>query len=103
MTMTNNEINFRRDVLLTFQVALLGMILPSLRGVTVGWDDDNIVSVCLYDCKICDDEDEITSDIEAEIMASFPDHKVSVTPEKYAYPNDLNIKTLKAWVYRRKE
>ena len=97
------KLNLDVDVLLTFQVALLGMVVPSLRGVTVGWDENSIYGICFFDCDIGDDEFEIASDIEGEIMASYPDHKVEVTAESFTYPNLLNNRTLKAWVYRRNE
>ena len=101
--MTNEEIILRQDVLLTFQVALLGMVLPSLRGVTVGWDANEISALCLYDGNIGDIENELASDIEAEIIASFPEYKVNVGAESFKYPANLNNQTLKAWVYRRLE
>ncbi|MCP4582426.1 MAG: hypothetical protein GY839_12515 [candidate division Zixibacteria bacterium] len=101
--MTSDEIEFRCDVLLTFQVALLGMVVPSLRGVTVGWDEDSITGICFYDCDITDEEVEVASQIETEIYASFPDHEVSVTAVKYPMPNNLEIKVLEAWAYCRNE
>ncbi len=99
----NDEINLRSDVLIAFQVALLGMITPSLRGVTVNWDSVKINAEFFYDCEIGDEEFETTNDIEGEICASFPNHEVKVTAYRLDFPDDLNSKTLKAWVYRRKE
>jgi hypothetical protein len=48
-------------------------------------------------------EDETASDIEAEIIASFPKHEVAVTARRYDAPADLNTAGLKVWVYRRRE
>lgn len=102
--MTNNdEINFRGDVLLTFQVALLGMIVPSLRGVTVGWDSKKIIAKCFYDGEIGDEEAEMASEVETEIYASYPDHEVEVRAFRLDYPVQLNPHVLQAWVYCRKE
>jgi len=101
MAWTDNELRWR--VLLTFQVALLGMVPPSLRGVTVGWNDRRIVGRCFYDGPIGDREREECSDIEAEVMASFPEYDVEVVAERLDASQDLNPELLNAWVYRRKE
>ena len=76
--MAHQDRELRRRVLLTVQVALLGMVTPSLRGVTVHWDDRRILAHCFFDGPIGEEERETCSDIEAEVMASFPNHKVDV-------------------------
>lgn len=101
--MSDPELELRRGVLLTFQVALLGMVTPSLRGVTVGWDKRRIVGRCLFDGRVGESEVEAASEVEAEVMASFPDHEVSVTAEQLDEPAPLNSRSLTAWVYCRKE
>jgi len=101
--MTGDETKLRRDVLLTFQVALLGMVTPSLRGVTVRWDCESISAHCYYDGEVTEAETEVASDIEAEIVASFPDHEVEVLAKRLDYPDDLTSRTLTAWVYARSE
>lgn len=103
MTTKDSELALRRDVLLTFQVALLGMVDPHLRGVTVSWDAEQIIGRLLFHGTLGDVEEETASDIEAEVMASFPDHDVSVTASRCDAPADLNAHGLKAWVYRRRE
>ncbi|MDH4183327.1 MAG: hypothetical protein OEV92_03825 [Nitrospinota bacterium] len=100
----SKEGEFRCEVLVRFQVALLNMVTPSLRGVTVGWGDKKIYAICFYDCDIGDEEEECASEIETEIMASFPDHHVRVVAEAAKDISDnLNSRTLKAWVYSRME
>lgn len=101
--MTGQPLELRRRVLLTFQVALLGMVTPSLRGVTVHWDERRILAHCLFDGPAGEEEREACSDIEAEILASFPGHEVSVLPRRVDAPGDLASELLDAWVYRRKE
>jgi len=101
MKLPDNE--FRRRVLVGFQVALLGMVTPSLRGITVGWDERRIVGRCFFDGPIGESERETCSDIEAEIMASFAEHDVEVVAERLDAPQDLTTELLDAWVYRRKE
>lgn len=103
MTDKNDKIALRRDVLLTFQVALLGMVDAHLRGVTVSWDNERIDGHLLYHGALGDLEEETASDIEAELMASFPEHEVCVTARRCDAPEDLRTECLKAWVYRRRE
>jgi hypothetical protein len=99
----NDDIRLRHDVLLGFQVALLGMVTPSLRGVTVAWDEGSITGRLFYDGELADDADETASDVEAEIAASFPEHEVVITAERYDAPASMNDRGLMAWVYRRRE
>lgn len=101
--MAAQDLELRRRVLLTFQVALLGMVTPSLRGVTVHWDEQQILAHFLFDGPTGEEEREACSDIEAEVMASFPDHEVSVLSRRVDFPGDLTGELLDAWVYRRKE
>jgi hypothetical protein len=92
----------RRDVLLTFQVALLGMVEPHLRGVTVSWTSSRIDARLVFDHATGDDH-ATASDMEGEIMASFPNHRVEVKAIRRDAPADLNSEGLSAWVYRRRE
>lgn len=101
--MAGQDREFRRRVLLTFQVALLGMVTPALRGVTVRWGERRILAHCLFDGPTGEEEREACSDIEAEVMASFPDHEVDVFARRIDAPKDLTPELLDAWVYRRKE
>lgn len=97
------HLELRRDVLLAFQVALLGMVAPSLRGVTVAWSDCKLVARLLFHGELGADEYETASDVEAEIAASFPEHEIEVAAEQCDFPEALNERGLMAWVYRRKE
>lgn len=101
--MASEDRELRRRVLLTFQVALLGMVTPSLRGVTVRWDQRRILAHCLFDGPTGEEEREACSDIEAEVMASFPDCEVEVLARRLDAPEDLTPELLDAWVYRRRE
>jgi len=101
--MAGSELELRQRVLLVFQVALLGLVTPTLRGVTVGWDDRRIRARFFFDGPTGETEREACSDIEAEVLASFPGHEVEVTAERLDAPQDLAPGILGAWVYRRKE
>ena len=101
--MANSEYSLRQRVLLVFQVALLGMVTPSLRGVTVGWKDRRIRARFFFDGPTREAERDVCSDIEAEVLASFPDYEVEVHAERLDAPHELGPAMLDAWVYRRKE
>jgi hypothetical protein len=101
--MVTENLFFRRSVLLTFQVSLLGMVPANLRGVTVGWTEKDIRAIFFFDQCFGDVEWEIVSDVEGEIMASFPDHEIRLKGIRLDFPHELNTHTLQAWVYRRKE
>lgn len=101
--MQGAEVGLRQRVLLAFQVALLGMVGPTLRGVTVGWDERRIRARFFFDGPAGEEERDVCSDVEAEVLASFPDYEVEVTAERSDSPRDLAPGILDAWVYRRKE
>lgn len=103
MTSENSDLRLRSEVLLTFQVSLLGMVEPSLRGVTVAWSESTIIGHLLFSGKVGVEEQGCASEIEAELAASFPNHEIEVTAVRYDFPEALNKRELAAWVYRRKE
>ena len=74
----SDESWLRISVLLTFQKALLGEIVPALRAVTVRWDQLNVEGIMYYDGQVSERERERVEEIETEIMAAFPDHHVQL-------------------------
>lgn len=101
--MSEPSAEFRSRVLLAFQVALLGMVTPPLRAVTVGWEGKRIAAKCIFDRAIASDDWDACSDIEGEVLASFPDHEVEVSPMCLERGRELRAELLTAWVYRRME
>jgi hypothetical protein len=99
--MTDNELRIK--VLLRLQVALLGEIDPSIRGITCGWSKSLITIHCYFQGEINDDNKESMNCVETEIMADFTEHKVNLECKRLDLPTPLNPYTLSAWVYRRKE
>jgi hypothetical protein len=91
----------RRRVLLCFQVALLGMVGPNLRAVTVNWSDCSIEGILYFDGDLDEQAIEDASDIEAEVMASFPEHEVSVIAQRCDSPAKPAMTG--AWVFMRRE
>lgn len=97
----SGDIELRRRALLCFQVSLLGMVRPNLRAATVSWSEKAIEGILYIDGEVDDEAIEDASDIEAEVMASFPQHEVSVIARKCEAPKELEMTG--AWVFMRSE
>lgn len=68
-----NDVDLRTRVLLTMQVALLGMVKPSMRAVSVSWSESTVKFRVFFDQKV---DEEITSEIETEVMSHLPSQVV---------------------------
>jgi hypothetical protein len=68
----------RIRVLLTLQAALLGEIHASVRNIGARWTEKEIVVSILHESQPDEAAVESASCIEAELMASFPEHHVEV-------------------------
>ncbi len=98
-----SNIDARRcDVLLAFQRALLGEVTPSLRAVTVRYDETSIHFEAFIDGEIHDEEREAMSLVETEVMAEFPSTH-TITHEVIHLDAPASIPKDRTWVYFRKE
>lgn len=101
MNPTSSEIDLRRRVLLCLQTSLLGMVGPNLRGVTAGWTPTRISVRMYFDGEVTEAELDTASDVEGEMIASFPG--VEVTVEALSAPMPVRPPILSAWAYLRRE
>ena len=99
----SEETEFRRDVLIAFQTALLGMVTPNLRGVSVNWDNWRIAGLFVYEGQISELEKEIVSDIEGEVISHFSRHTIDLMVRECDAKVDLEQFSLGVWVYQRSE
>jgi hypothetical protein len=76
-----SEVELRVRVLLTMQVALLGMVTARLRSVLVAWTSAEILIRILSDGEVSPDDLELTSEIESEVISHMPDHVVTCSAE----------------------
>lgn len=96
------EHDVRLTVLLSFQRALLGNVPPSLRGLTVGWDQDTVRAIAYFDGIISDRDRESMSLVEAEVCADLdPIYTLRFDLIQLDAPEPLT--PLKAWVFLRRE
>lgn len=96
-----NNIELRTRVLLSIQSSLLGVVSPSMVGVSCRWTENSIWVYFILDR--CPDE-AILDDIscfETELISHFPDFDVTVECRDYSELNSYNEFT--TWVYRRKQ
>lgn len=93
----------RTKVLLSFQRALLGMIYPSIRAITIGFESEKVLKViCYLDRKPNEEDFENLSEVTSEVCSDFQFEKVD---EKCIESNEpiSKLYTLSDWVFIRKE
>lgn len=71
----NNE-SLRSRLLLSVQVALLGMVGPSLRCVQCRLDASQICLRFVFDSKVNDDDRESCEEVATEVISHFPEHEL---------------------------
>lgn len=76
-----NTLELRTRVLLTLQVALLSRVTSNMRSVLVSWSDWEVKVRVVFDEALSDDDIELTSEIESEVMSHLPDHSVVCVAE----------------------
>ena len=71
-----NVVELRVRVLLTLQVALLGMVTANMRSVVVSWTDKDVRIRVVFDEKVAPEDAELASEIESEVISHLPHHTV---------------------------
>ena len=97
------NLQLRIDVLLAFQVAILGIVTPNIRGITVKYDNHRIDGLFLFDRPLNSADTDRVSEVESELCAHFPMHEVEMCAKCCTESDDLNAEILADWVYRRYE
>lgn len=72
--MKTTELRVR--VLLTMQVALLGMVTANMRSVLVSWTETSVNVRIVFEGAVSPADSELVSEIESEVMSHLPDHAV---------------------------
>ena len=81
--------DLRVAVLLTIQAALLGAIGPDVRKILCRWNVSEIRVRAVFDDPISEDDAELMSVVETEIMAGFPSHDISLVCERHDAPQPI--------------
>ncbi|HEX8201392.1 MAG TPA: hypothetical protein VF590_12970 [Isosphaeraceae bacterium] len=98
------QIDRRIQVLLSVNRALLGEVPPSLRGVTVAWDEHSIEVVAYFDGEIAVEDRESMECVLTEVIADFsPDPEAQYRLDCLRRDAPARMEPLRAWVYLRRE
>mgnify|MGYP001799997501 CR=1 FL=1 len=98
-----NHLKFKDRLLLSTQKALLGMIYPDIRAVSVGHEGIEKLKIIIYLDREPDEDDfEVVSDVAGEICSDIPFRNVEEVCEFSAEPIP-SLDKLASWVYMRKE
>ena len=97
------EFEIRRDLLISVQKALWGMIYPSIRSIAVAFDGLRKLKMIFYLDREPNEEDyesirEVTTEVCADINFSEVEEFCIFTKEPF-----LKLDKLTTWVYMRKE
>jgi len=76
-----NAVELRVRVLLTLQVALLGMVTANMRSVLVSWTDRDVRVRIVFDRAVLSEDVEVVSEIESEVISHLPSHNVHCLAE----------------------
>ena len=98
-----NHLELKDRLLLSTQRALLGMIYPNIRAVSVGHEGIEKLKIIIYLDREPDEDDfEVVSDIAGEICSDIPFRNVEEACKFNTRPIS-NLDKLMSWVYIRKE
>lgn len=102
--MTNDQLSFRAQVLLSMQRALWEMVTPELRGVTTEIREPHVRARFLYDAAPTAEELGIVAETESYVLADFnPDVDIKFIAEHVPAPRSRDLKPGEEWVYLRRE
>lgn len=97
------EIELRREVLISIQRALWGMIYPEIRAIAVGWEGIQKLKVIYYlDREPIEMDFENISDVTSEVIADINFSEVDEQCIFTLLPTN-QLDNLNSWVYIRKE
>ena len=98
-----NATEIRREVLISIQRALWGMIYPSIRAIAVGFEGTQTLKVIYYlDREPNEDDYENISDVTGEVCADINFTEV-VELCIFTQAPFSSLDNLNSWVYMRKE
>jgi hypothetical protein len=96
-----NTVELRVRVLMSLQVALLGMVTVSMRSVLVSWTDKNVQIRVVFDQMISQDEEELVSEIESEVISHLPEHTICCQAEFCPLPTKVKVNFNEVRVFER--
>jgi hypothetical protein len=98
-TIKDNEL--RVLVLLSTHTAMLGMISPDIRLISIDWGSNYYVIKAYFDRPVTDDDFDILKAITTEVAADFPQMDDFKEYAEYSHDPIQSIKALKEMVFLR--
>ena len=98
-----SNIELRREVLISIQRALWGMIYPEIRAISVGYEGtQKLIINCYLDREPNEGDYENISEVASEVCADINFLKVEENCI-FSLEPITKLDNLKSWVYIRKE
>ena len=97
--MKTTELRVR--VLLSMQVALLGMVTANMRSVLVSWTETSVNIRIVFEGSVSSAENELASEIESEVMSHLPSHEVICRTESRLSLEKVTPSTEEVFVFQR--
>lgn len=91
----------RVHVLLTMQVALLGMVTANMRSVLVSWTETSLNVHIVFDDSMSPADSELASEIESEVISHLPSHAVICRTESRLPLEKVIPSTDEVFVFQR--
>lgn len=96
-----NKTELRVRVLLTMQVALLGMVTGNMRSALVAWNETEVRIRLVFEGSVLLEEQELASEIESEVISHLPDHFVQCRAESCLEPEKVIPIADEVFVFQR--
>lgn len=96
-----NAVEVRVRVLLTLQVALLGMVTASMRAVLVSWTDKDVLVRVVFDRELSPEDVDLVSEIESEVISHLPNHTVHCQAEACLISSKVQTNAGEVLVFQR--
>ncbi|CAN7313405.1 hypothetical protein LJR078_001740 [Arthrobacter sp. LjRoot78] len=98
------SLDFRIQVLISFQRALWDMVTPPLRGVAILLAEPLIEARFIYEHEPTDDQVQIVAEVETYVIADFtPPTNVSFKAVGALPPAPRELLPREEWIYLRRE
>ena len=97
------EERLRVEVLLIVHTAFLGEIGVAVRAISCSWNSSNIKISIVHDREVSDDDLESAGDVEAEVLAAFPNHTVDIECSRVDLPHRIPLPISDTWIFVRRD
>jgi hypothetical protein len=99
-----NSLETRARILLSMQVALLGMVTPKMRAVLIGWHEPQMVFRVIFDsCLVTSEQADLVNELETEMIAHFPGWEIQGLAVPLEQAHQVSASLNEVLVFRRAE